>query len=523
MKLYSALKTGIKDQIWVSGVPENLDLPLRQGGKSALDNLFDEGMNYAQQYVDGERDNNVSVYPFCSTHFKCGMSVFNAPNGIIDRVYTIANDDWCDPVFYSPRDWPEPERWSRNLLTYEVPLNVGFPKLPRGFFFAESTTDAVVGRARTGIYSLFKKQIWLAPWIQSNEKVVVEWRGLKTEWRDDEPVNEAIEFRTYLKLFIQYAFERDYGDAGEAAKFKGLMDDALADLMRQGNIKTRRPVDIEYVDWRARTAAELKDDAVPDPQELTFAHIGNFGGASQATEKVVEMMRSFGPKFIVTGGDNVEAGAYDDEVGKFLHDFIYPYSGGYGDGAALNLLFPAPGDKDWDKNNLADYLAFFHLGDLVNERYYEFVMGDAHFFVLDSDSREPDGRTSSSTQGVWLQAKLALSTAAWKIVVLHHPPYSSGAVNGSVAVLHWPFKTWGADVVIAAHSATYERLSVGSLPYIVNGLGGMPIHAFGTPVSGSQVRYNDGYGAIIGKVSSERLLLEFYNPDRLLIDQLELT
>ena len=522
MKIYSALKTEIKDQIFISGIPENADLPVRAGGRSALDQLFDEAMNYIQEWVEGERNNNVNVFPFCATHFKCGLTVFDAPDGIIDRVYTVANDDFCDPVFYSPRDWPEPERWARNLLTFDAPLNVGFPKLPQGFFFAEKTTDSTVGRSRDGIYSLFKKRIFLAPWIQSNEKVVVEWRGLKRTWGEDDVVNESIEFRRVLKLYVQYAYERDYGEQQEAVKFKTLMDDALADLMHEDKQKTRRPANIEYTDWRARTAAELKDDAVPDVDDLTFAHIGNFGGASAQTKIVSDMVKSFGPHFIVTSGNNIDTGTYDDEVGRFYHSYIYPYTGVYGQGASLNLFYPAAGEKDWNKNNLADYLAFFHLGDLVQERYYDFVKGDAHFFVLDSDDRETDGNTGGSDQASWLQAKLALSTAAWKIVIVHHPPYSSGS-GGSVAALQWPFEAWGASVVIAAHDNVYERLSVSGFPYIVNGLGGLPVESFATPLGSSVARYNDNHGAIIGKVSSERLLLQFYNATSLLIDEIELS
>ena len=47
------------------------------------------------------------------------------------------------------------------------------------------------------------------------------------------------------------------------------------------------------------------------------------------------------------------------------------------------------------------YLNYFTLPN--NERYYDFVQGPVHFFALNSDTNEPDGTSSSSTQGLWLQ------------------------------------------------------------------------------------------------------------------------
>jgi tartrate-resistant acid phosphatase type 5 len=52
--------------------------------------------------------------------------------------------------------------------------------------------------------------------------------------------------------------------------------------------------------------------------------------------------------------------------------------------------------------------------------------------------------------------------------------------------MQWPFAAWGATAVLAGHDHDYERLTVGGLPYFVNGLGGEGQVAFtGPPLAGS--------------------------------------
>lgn len=87
----------------------------------------------------------------------------------------------------------------------------------------------------------------------------------------------------------------------------------------------------------------------------------------------------------------------------------------------------------------------------------------------------------------WLQDALGNSTAPWKVVMLHHAPFSSGTSHGSNPRTQWPFQTWGADVVLSGHDHLYERiLKNGGFPYFVNGLGGASIYGFGSAISGQQ-------------------------------------
>lgn len=488
--------------------------------------MFQEIVGYLQVCIPCEQDNNVNVHPHCSTFFKCGMTVVDAPVGIIRRVYSIANNEWCDGVFYRQKEWPEPEKLSRNLAyTYTKPLNVGFPRLPQGFQYAEASTDldSVCGRARAGVWSIWKKRLYVFPWLQSNESLVIEWEGLKTVWLDTDLVNPDIEFETAVKLGVQFAHERDFGSPVESKRFEQLFKDKVSDLIHECNERTKMRESLEYDDTRGRLLAEIEDDAAPDPSETVFAHMGNYATNSGTEEQISQLVRSWLPKFLLASGQNTVAGEYDDDVGQYFHDFIFPYSGDFGDGAALNMFWPAPGFKDWEvaPNTLAAFKAYFKLPN--NERYYELVRGDVHFFFIDTDSREPDAITQGGTQGAWLQAKLALSTSAWKVVIMSKPPFSSAAVTGSTATLQWPFESWGADLVVAGEAGIYERITVGGISYIVNGLGGTAVESIsGSPVAGSEIQYNEEFGALKFTASSEALTVEFWNRYGFLIDTLTL-
>lgn len=258
---------------------------------------------------------------------------------------------------------------------------------------------------------------------------------------------------------------------------------------------------------------------------LRFAVIGDFGAAGPAEQDVATMVRSWDPEFIVTTGDNNYenggASTIDANVGQYYHDFIYPYRGVYGAGADRNRFFPTLGNHDWYTWNAQPYLDYFTLPG--KERYYDLVWGPVHLFALDSDPHEPDGTAWDSVQGQWLQARLAASTASWRLVFCHHAPYSSGAYEKSTPYMQWPFRAWGATAVLAGHSHQYERLQVGGFPYFVNGLGGASMAQMGTPIEGSQVRYNKDYGAMLLTADDTSLNFKFITRTGALIDDYTLS
>ena len=259
--------------------------------------------------------------------------------------------------------------------------------------------------------------------------------------------------------------------------------------------------------------------AVTQQSPVTFAVIGDYGSANGYERAVAMLVKSWSPAFIVTVGDNnYPSGAsttIDANVGQYYANFIYPYTGAYSSNATVNRFFPTLGNHDWLTTNAAPYLSYFTLPG--NERYYDVVRGPVHLFALDSDRSEPDGTIAASTQGTWLQSHLAASTACWKLVFLHHAPYSSAA-HGSNTTSQWPYQAWGASAVLAGHDHTYERILVNGFPYFVNGAGGSGLYAFGAPIAGSIVRYNALNGAMRITATRSSIVFQFINVNGVLID-----
>jgi tartrate-resistant acid phosphatase type 5 len=257
--------------------------------------------------------------------------------------------------------------------------------------------------------------------------------------------------------------------------------------------------------------------------QTVFAVIGDFGTNDSHEQGVATLVDSWNPAYIITVGDNVQqlTYPYSEDVGKYYHKYLFPHDPIYGssDTQTSNHFWPAVGNWDWNMNNLQDYLSYFELPN--NERYYNKRIGDIEFFFIDSDSHEPDGTSSTSAQAQWVEQQILNSTARWKIVLFHHPAYSSG---GSYSGMRWPFEDWGVDAVMSGHVHSYERIlrddnnDGKNIVYFANAMGGKYGGTFGSTVSGSQAQYNASPGALKVTENNSTLRFQFYNTSGTLID-----
>ncbi|WP_420644832.1 metallophosphoesterase family protein [Candidatus Leptofilum sp.] len=285
---------------------------------------------------------------------------------------------------------------------------------------------------------------------------------------------------------------------------------------------------ILFINWRLPNKVyhidSVEAGSIACTGTTSFAVIGDYGDTGQAEADVANLVHSWNVDYVLTTGDNNypdgEASTIDENIGQYYQQYIGNYSGSYGPGSVENRFYPSPGNHDWNTGTLQPYLDYFTLPG--NERYYDVQLGPVHLFALDSDPKEPDGRTATSTQATWLQTQLIASTAPWKLIILHHPPYSSSSVHGSTADLQWPFADWGATAVLAGHDHTYERIHQDGILYFVNGLGGRSIYSLGNPIEGSAVRYNLDYGAMRLEASPTCLSFSFYSRTGSLIDSITL-
>ena len=259
----------------------------------------------------------------------------------------------------------------------------------------------------------------------------------------------------------------------------------------------------------------------PDATTQTkFAVIGDYGDGPQAGN-VATLVKGQGIAFIATVGDNCYGSSppIATQVGNKYASYV-----------SSKTFWPSLGNHEYSDGcgggSAKGYFAYFTLPG--NERYYDFVVGPVHFFVVNSNSQEPDGNTPTSKQALWLKQKLRKAKQPWKIVYFHHPAFSSG-YHGSTKNMQWPFEAWGASLVLNGHDHDYERIlrddnhDGKKLTYIVDGEGGQPPRSFYTTVSGSVVRYNSGNGALFVTATSTSLQLQFKNTGGTVIDSVTLT
>lgn len=254
---------------------------------------------------------------------------------------------------------------------------------------------------------------------------------------------------------------------------------------------------------------------------VRIAVVGDYGTGSPESMQVANLVHGLNPEFVVTVGDNNyptgEAATIDAHIGALYSRYIGNYVGLYGAGSASNRFFPAMGNHDWYSTPPGQpYLAYFTLPG--NERYYQQRLGPVHLFVLDSDVSEPDGNTATSLQAQWLQAGLTASDAEFKVVVLHHPPWSSGS-HGPQAALQWPFASWGADLVLQGHDHVYERIHRAGFPYVTSGNGGAPLYAATSPIAGSEALYNARHGALVIEATTAQMLLRALDITGMVVDE----
>jgi 3',5'-cyclic AMP phosphodiesterase CpdA len=100
-------------------------------------------------------------------------------------------------------------------------------------------------------------------------------------------------------------------------------------------------------------------------------------------------------------------------------------------------------------------------------RWYAERVGDVTFIALDSnDPMNPDQRA-------WLEQALAATRTTWKVVALHHPPYSAGYQGSSIDARQQfspLFERYGVQLVLSGHEHDYQRsVPINGVTYVVSG------------------------------------------------------
>ncbi|MBI3804490.1 MAG: metallophosphoesterase [Nitrospirae bacterium] len=247
----------------------------------------------------------------------------------------------------------------------------------------------------------------------------------------------------------------------------------------------------------------------PGSNQFNFVVFGDCGSGMPAQDSVAALMEKLSFSFGLIPGDVI----YDRGTeAEFDPHYFTPYKN-----VIRHLpIFPVVGNHDvLDNNGVSFKSHFYHPKENL---YYDFHWGDTHFIALDStyaSFHSPDPK-----QLAWLEQTLAASTAKWKIVYFHHPPYSNGeygseshALNNFVPL----FEKYGVRVVFNGHAHSYERThSMNGVTYIVTGGGGSPLTEVGS--SAFTAFSASSYHLILGEMAGDTLTLKAIDPTGAVFD-----
>lgn len=244
---FKELKAELRPLLFPDGEQENL--------VAVHDAFFNEALWDLCKMVPCYGFPHNDVYEHCATYFNCGLTVLPKPQGVITRLYTVdridpetgledpdADEDHCAKVEYFQVGYEQLKRFVdvcercnasvpetdailtaifgvfRRKRRYPPPTDEGFedqPPLPPGFHYPQADTDAS-GRSAGGVWAIHRGRIYIAPWIQSTESVVIEWVGLKSKWGDLDEVEDDIKFKQAVREHVAMQHEFAFGEPQRA-------------------------------------------------------------------------------------------------------------------------------------------------------------------------------------------------------------------------------------------------------------------------------------------------------------------
>ena len=197
------------------------------------------------------------------------------------------------------------------------------------------------------------------------------------------------------------------------------------------------------------------------PPDVRLAVVGDIGTGDSEEQVTADAI-------------NAIPGRYDGLV--LLGDNVYPS----GDPARIPTTVFGPFHKTLEDGT--DLLAVLGNHDVIDGngsgqvaalgmpgRWYAWHHGPVLVIVLDST------RPDDPEQLAWLERTLATATEPWRIVALHHPPYSAGWHGSSIDVrqaFQPLLDRFGVTLVLAGHDHDYQRSKpIHGVTYIVSGAG----------------------------------------------------
>jgi 3',5'-cyclic AMP phosphodiesterase CpdA len=209
-----------------------------------------------------------------------------------------------------------------------------------------------------------------------------------------------------------------------------------------------------------------------DTSDIHFVLYGDARGGVAVHQSIARRILDEPADFLVNTGDLVADGRsvalwenFFDIEDKLLRE---------------RCLFSAIGNHELVEDSGASFLRYFGTPEQQQKHvfYNTFRWGFLRVFVLNGEG------TFLAEDRAWLERELAKSDAeanvAWRIVVIHDGPFTSG-LHGDNDKLHTAdvpklFRDHHVDFVLEGHDHIYERGASDGMRYVVSGGAGAPLY-----------------------------------------------
>jgi len=261
--------------------------------------------------------------------------------------------------------------------------------------------------------------------------------------------------------------------------------------------------------------AGCRSEAPPAlPDAVRVVVVGDFGTGDEdalaVAQAIRDQHRAAAIDGLVTTGDNIYP---DGGPEHFDEAWRRPYGWTQAEGVPV-VASLGNHDVERDARPVMRLLG-------MEARWYRARVGPLQIIVLDSTE------VGSARQRAFLVAELASPLARgaeYRIVVLHHPPFSCSRHKNTEAVLRsWQpvIQQGDVDLVLSGHDHAYQRFEpVGGTTYIVTGGGGRTLYDVedcpdGTP---ELLEAAESHHYLLIEATDERLRVQAVSPDDRVLD-----